>query len=70
MKVPNGLPAWPEFTSDDSRFMDLNTKGSKVTAIPNQQRIEKLFSAVFPARSKQVVADKVPGMCLLHNTIC
>ena len=47
--------------------MDLNSKGSKVITTPNQQRIEKLLSVLFPARSKQIAADKAPGMSEILN---
>ena len=56
--LPNGAPAWPTFDTVSSKFIELNSVSTKVIATPHKERLEKIVTNIFSARSHQLKADK------------
>ena len=60
--LPNGIPEWPQFDTDSSKFIELNSNSTKVITTPHMERLESVLEDIFTARSAQVLADNLPGM--------
>ena len=57
-----GVPTWPEFTSTEERFLELNDADRiNVIQTPDRQRIDKVISAILSARKQQTDTETFTG---------
>ena len=58
----HGVPTWPEFTSTEERFLELNDADRiNVIQTPDRQRIDKVISAILSARKQQTDTETFAG---------
>jgi len=69
--LPKGTPTWPEFTTENNQFLELNSKNIQVITTPNKVRLDKL-KVLQKARKVQKDADLRPqnaGKCCRYTMI-
>jgi len=42
--LPEGIPTWPEFTTESDNFLEINNNNIQVITTPNKERLLKLGS--------------------------
>lgn len=48
---------WPQFTTQTSSFLEINSQSMRVITAPNRERLHKLTTHLFSARRRQFSVD-------------